>query len=53
MARACTNALTQEGRPILMQSAHALSLGLLKVEPHLSKFGGFLQVHPGPQIGLL
>jgi len=25
----------------------------LKIEPHLSKFGGFLRVHSGPQIGFL
>ncbi len=34
-----------------MQSA--LSLRLSKIEPHLTKFGGFLRVHSGPQIGFL
>ncbi len=31
----------------------ALSLRLLKIESHLSNFGGFLRVHSGPQIGFL
>ena len=30
-----------------------LSLRLLKVEPHLSKFGSLLRVHSGPQISFL
>jgi len=33
--------------------ASALSLRLLKIEPHLSKFGDFRWVHSGPQIGFL
>jgi hypothetical protein len=36
-----------------MKGARPLSLSLLKIEPHLSKFGGFLRVHPGPQISFL
>jgi hypothetical protein len=31
----------------------ALSLSLLKIEPHLSKCGGSLRVYSGRQIGFL
>ena len=39
--------------PALNSVQTALSLRLLKIEPHLSKSGGFLRLHSGPQIGFL
>jgi hypothetical protein len=36
-----------------IKSFAPLSLNLLKIEPHLSKCGGFLRVHSGRQIGFL
>jgi len=37
----------------LKKSFAPMSLNLLDIEPHLSKFGGFLWVHSGPQISFL
>ena len=39
--------------PALNSVQTALSLRPLKIETHLSKFGGFLRLHSGPQIGFL
>jgi hypothetical protein len=41
------------GRQCIRCASFYLSLRLLKIEPHLSKLGGFLRVHSGPQISFL
>ncbi len=39
--------------PALTSVRSAVISSLLKIEQPLSKFGGFLRVHSGPQVGLL